>query len=104
MKIGNGKYKGFTYEILFTGDGDWGKHKNLFYFECSSFPTDYYATYKQCVQAVEQAIDMFVDNIPKTAKELVSKLSELLVWTGYESCHLDEDAALILVESFIKKI
>jgi hypothetical protein len=52
---------------------------------------------------VEKEIDKFFSNIPKDTKELVSKLSELLVWTGYESCHLDEAAALVLIDAFVTR-
>ena len=103
MLIGKYKYKGFDYEIHFTGQGDWGKHKNHFYSESANgFKTEFHKDFDSCTEEFKNKVDEFLVSAPKTVSELIEKLgSECMVWKGYEDCELDEQKAKILIEAFM---
>lgn len=103
MEIGKYKYKGFEYIVHFTNKGDWRENLNKFYVESAngSFKTGYHNTFYKATTEFNHLIDNFLDALPRSVDELVSKLAELLVWTGYEDCHLDEEAAKALITAFL---
>ena len=101
MKVGTYNHKGLEYEISLTG-GDWPQHKNHFYATSGSFSTDYYKTFDEADLEMKSYIDNFINNVPQDVDELVSALSELLVWTGYEDCEFDQAAAKVLITNYIK--
>lgn len=103
MKIGNYEHKGFEFTVSFSSDGDWREHKNMFYAECGVFNSGYHKTFDGAADDMKSQIDVFLSGVPTDVDDLVDKLSELLVWTGYEECELDCLAAKSLIEAFIKK-
>lgn len=100
MKVGTYGYKGIDYVIELTGD-DWGKHRNHFYASSGSFCTDYYKTFDEADTKMRAILKDFIDNVPQDIDQLVSKLADLLVWTGYEDCELDQAAAKVLISNYI---
>ena len=100
MRVGTYTYKGLEYEMKLTVG--WETHANHFYATSGPFSTDYYKTFDEADLEMKSYINNFIDNIPRDVDELVSKLSELLVWDGYEECHLDKDAAKILITNYIE--
>ena len=101
MKVGTYNYKGVTYEVELTGS-DWPQHKNHFIATSGSFSTDYYTTFDKADLEMKSYITTFIDNVPRDVDELGSKLADLLVWTGYEDCELDQAAAKVLITNYIK--
>lgn len=59
-------------------------------------------TLSECREVLKNKVDEFVDNMPKTYKELADVIEGSLVWTCYEQCYVDEDALKIIIENFIK--
>ena len=104
MQIGEYSYKGFKYTVEFTDKGDWRHNKNKFYASNGLFTSDYHKEFDKAVKEFKCLVDEFLKNRVTTVDELVDKLSELLVWTGYEDCHFDTDAAKILINDFIKHV
>ena len=101
MKVGTYHHKGLEYEVELTGS-DWPQHKNHFIATCGTLSTDYYKTFEGADNEMMSLIDNFIFDVPQDIDQLVSKLSELLVWTGYEDCELDQAAAKILITNYIK--
>lgn len=54
------------------------------------------------IKDMEEGIDLFLSNTPKTYKELADAITSSLVWTGYEDCYADEFIIKTLVENFLK--
>ena len=102
MKVGTYNYRDLEYIMELTGSDERLNHRNHFYATSGSYSTDYYKTFDEAVLEMKRYIDNFIDNVPLDLDELVSKLGEMLVWTGYEDCHFDEDAAKILITNYIK--
>lgn len=104
MKIKDCEYRGFKYSILFADRGDWGAHLHHFHTDCDSgfdggFSKDLDIVDKQ----IKGQIDEFMDIVPSSLDDLVGKISEQLVWTGYEDCHLDEKTTALLIKAYVEK-
>lgn len=100
MKVGTYHHKGLEYEVELTGS-DWQQHKNHFIATCGALRTDYYKTFEGADNEMMSLIDNFISNVPQDIDQLVSELSELLVWTGYEDCEFDQAAAKALITNYI---
>ena len=106
MKVGTFHHKGLEYVVELTGSDElgWGQHKNHFYATCGTLQTDFYKSFEEADNEMKSLIDHLVSNVPQNIDQLVSKLSELLVWTGYEDCELDQAAAKILINNYIEHV
>ena len=102
MKVGVYNYKGLEYKMELTSGDDRLKHKNHFYATSGSYSTDYYKTFDEADLEMKSYINNFIDNVPRDVDGIVSKLADLLVWTGYEDCELDTVAAKVLITNYIK--
>ena len=99
-------YKGIEFE-LYTHE-----HNGEFYFQtnCDGIfskgnPKHInrgWDTAKEAIKDMEDGIDDFLSNAPKTYKELADAITGSLVWTGYEDCYADEGIVKILLQNFIK--
>lgn len=104
MLIKTEAYKGVTYEVHFTDKGDWRDNLNKFYVQNSGSIVnneDYFLTYTDAVSHANICIDNFISLIPESVEKLTEEIGKLLVWTGYEDCHLDEEAAYTLINNYI---
>jgi hypothetical protein len=101
MKIKDCEYKGFKYTILFANKGDWGNKLNHFYTESPhNFNGKYGKTLEEVDNNIKKDIDNFLDDSPKTIDDLIDRLENQLVWTGYEDCHLDRDTTKKLLQAY----
>ena len=103
MKIGDYKYKGISYEVSFCSEKDWRTEKNKFHAGNGVLSSEYHNEFQEAANDIERQIDKFIENIPKDVDSLVAALSELLNWTGYESCEFDTEAAKILITNFLER-
>lgn len=101
MKIKTITYKGFTTDVMFADKGDWRDKLHTFYVAHGMFNSSHHKDYSSAVSEFEMAVDEFLSNSPCTIDELVSKLSETLVYTGYEDCEIDATAAKALIEGYL---
>ena len=103
MKVGTYSYRSLDYTMELTGSDalGWGEHKNCFYATCGTLTTDFYKSFEEADNEMKSLIDNFVSNVPQNTDQLVLKLSELLVWTDYEDCELDQAAAKVLIDNYI---
>lgn len=62
----------------------------------------FHATMDEALKAMKNGIDAFIAKAPKDWDELAEAITESLVWTGYEDCHVDSDALKVLVENFLR--
>ena len=106
MKVGTFHHKGLEYVMELTGsnDLDWREHKNCFYAICGTLYTDFYKSFEEADNEMKSLIDHLVSNVPQNIDQLVLELSELLVWTGYEDCELDQAAAKVIISNYIEHV
>ena len=100
-------YKGHEFEIKFCDPNqDWREHVGMFHIELAMGNSDFFSTYDAAVVKAKEIIDAFVLAIPQNNDEWMRALSDCMVWTGYEDCHLDEGmvvALLVKASQFYKR-
>lgn len=110
MKIDTETYRGIEIEVYYNEPTKYfyalskvGNSSNEFDTElgnrCMGFVTP-----AEAVNDVKGKIDRFMEEVPRTYKELAEAITSSLVWTGYEECYADEDVIKHLVSAFIKTI
>src|SRR6056297_3613275 len=93
------KHKGHEYEVKFCDPvKDWGDKKGMFHIELAMGSNEYFNTYAEAEEEAKKLIDDFVESVPQKKEEWLEALNGCMVWTGYESCHLDEDMCLAVLE------
>jgi hypothetical protein len=100
------KYKGHEYEIDFCNPKEYtSEGKGLFRIDMAMTTGGaYYKTYAEAEEKAKSIIDKFVIEIPQTREEWLSAMTECMVWTGYEDCHLDEDMVWSLLQKAAKHL
>lgn len=108
MKINTVTHKEIEIEInyntqtnCFSAYSQLGSSNNPFDSELNNFCHGF-ETPAQAVNSCMIKIDEYLDNSPKTYTELAERITDSLVWTGYEDCHADENTIRILVDMFNK--
>ena len=101
MKIKDKEYRGIKYAVMFADRGHWGDMKDCFYTECDNgFDGGHSPNIGNVVEAIEKAIDKWLDTPIKSESQALDALDDCMVWTGYENCHIDRDKALVVLRSF----
>lgn len=102
MKIRKESYRGIEYVIHFTDSVEWYENRHKFYIESDhNLDNGYYKDLDDLIVNVQATIDKELGSPISTVDELVDKLSELIVWTGYEDCHFDTKMAKIYINNFL---
>ena len=101
MKIEDFTYKGFTFEIDLAIGTDWGSMLNKFYVEKGhAFEIKEEETLVQLKKNITKEVDKWAATIPKTEEAWIDLLSDCMVWTGYEDCHIDKLKAMKVLEKY----
>lgn len=86
------EYKGHKYEIEFCSPADdWREHAGLFRIVCAISNNGFYPTYAEAVLAAQKIISDFVAYVPQTKLAWLEAMDNCMIWTDYESCHLDRE-------------
>ena len=59
-------------------------------------------TLSEAREDLKTKVDKFLQSTPTSYTELTERITNTLVWTGYEDCHADETIIRVLVGNFIK--
>jgi hypothetical protein len=99
MEVSSGKHKGIGWKCLYFNQTDPG-----FVCKCAVATTigDKMGTEAEAVREIKAKIDNFVSEQPSTDAGWVDLLSDCMVWTGYEDCHIDGTAAMMVLRRFAK--
>ena len=96
------EHNGMTYTIsICNPKADWGNSKGKF--TCRTplvVSTSYYNTLEEAKRAINKKIDEWVDSNPTTIGQFVDLLEDCMIWTGYEDCELDREAAARVLRKF----
>jgi len=88
------QYKGHEYEITFCDpQDDWGEKRGMFYVETPAAKEgdeSFFHTYAEAEKHAKTYIDRFLADVPQTKQDWLQAFEGCLVWTDYESCHLDQ--------------
>lgn len=96
MKLKSFIYKGFEFDVLVFEDG-------RFYCSNSFLSGDTTKDIDKAIESSKIELDIFLSTMPTNYTELAALIEgDVIVWDGYEECHIDIKALEIVVDNFIK--